>query len=334
MTTIDLTAAIDQAIGQAMEADERIVILGEDVPALRRTLLAKFGSSRVIGAPISESAFLGAGVGAALAGLRPIVDILFIDFLSVGLHQVANEAAMIGPFSNGRWQVPMVIRAACGGGYGDAGQHQQTLWGMVAGIPGLTVVAPSTPDDAAGLMLTLLEHDGPSILLEHKLLSATWREELAGVHRANISLDLPKGDWPQPTSPEPVPLGKALVRRTGGDVVILTAAAGVHLSLDAAETLESQGVEVGVVDLRSISPLDTETIARLASASGAVLVVDEDYGPFGLSGEVAAVLAEAGIHRPFDRVTTTGVIPYARHLERQVLPSVDRILNSIVRLLA
>ena len=178
MSGIDITAAIDRAIAQAMASDDRIVVIGEDVPALRRTLLAGFGPERVVEAPISESAFLGAGVGAALGGLRPIVEIMFVDFLSVALHQVVNEAAMIGPFSDGRWPVPMMIRAACGGGYGDAGQHEQAMWGLLAGIPGLTVVAPSTPLDAAGLTLSLLDHDGPSILLEHKLLSEMWMAEL------------------------------------------------------------------------------------------------------------------------------------------------------------
>jgi pyruvate dehydrogenase E1 component beta subunit len=333
MTPVDLTPAIDRAIGHAMAVDDRIIVIGEDVPALRRSLTAQFGSDRVIEAPISESAFLGAGVGAALAGLRPIVEIMFVDFLSVALHQVANEAVMLGPFSNGKWSVPLMIRSACGGGYGDAGQHEQTLWGMLSGLPELSVVAPSNPHDAAGLTLSLLNHDGPSVLLEHKLLSASWREEMGGTHRKGLAIDVPSGDWSQPTEMEPIPLGEAVVRRDGEDAVIITAAVGVHRSLTAAEMMKERGLSVGVVDLRCISPLDTSTIVESAIRAGAVVVVDEDYEGFGLSGEVAAVLLEAGVHRPFARVATRGVIPYARHLEEETLPSVDRIVAAVSGLL-
>ena len=238
MSGIDITAAIDRAIAQAMGADDRIVVIGEDVPALRRTLLAEFGPERVIEAPISESAFLGAGVGAALGGLRPIVEIMFVDFLSVALHQVVNEAAMIGPFSDGRWPVPMMIRAACGGGYGDAGQHEQAMWGLLAGIPGLTVVAPSTPLDAAGLTLSLLDHDGPSILLEHKLLSEMWMAELAGTHREGVEIDVPcKPDEIWPDVVQPVPIGDATVRKDGGQVAMFSLAVGAHRAMEAAATL-------------------------------------------------------------------------------------------------
>ncbi len=333
MTGPDITTAIDRAIAQAMSADERILVIGEDVPALRRTLLTRFGPDRVIEAPISESAFLGAGVGAALGGLRPIVEIMFIDFLSVALHQLVNEAAMIGPLSNGRWPVPMMIRAACGGGYGDAGQHEQALWGMLAGVPGLTVVAPSTPLDAAGLTLSLLAHDGPSILLEHKLLSEMWMTELAGTHREGVEFDVPETPpeiWP--ASLQPVPIGEAIVRRERGEVAIFSLAVGVHRAMQAACELEQRGTECTVIDLRTVSPLDVATVCDVAGRCEAVMVVDEDYGPFGLSGEIAAVLAEAGIHRPFARVAATGVIPYAVDLEREVLPSVPRIVAAVERL--
>lgn len=334
MSHIDITTAIDGALGQAMAADERILVIGEDVPAMRRGLLARFGPERVMEAPISESAFLGAGVGAALGGLRPVVEIMFVDFLSVALHQLSNEAAMLGFFSAGRWPVPLVIRAACGGGYGDAGQHEQALWGQLAAIPGVAVAVPSTAVDAAGITLSLLERDGPSVLLEHKLLSAMWREELGGTHRPGIGLDVPSSD-PLPAGPlERVPLGSAVVRREGSDVVAFSVAVGVHRSMEAAAILAGEGTEVGVVDLRTVSPLDTETICRMAHGARAVVVVDEDYASFGLSGEIAAVLAENEITRPFARVATTGVIPYARHLEREVLPSVERIAEAMRRLMA
>jgi pyruvate dehydrogenase E1 component beta subunit len=278
-------------------------------------------------APISESAFLGAGVGAALGGLRPVVEIMFVDFLSVALHQLANEAAMIGTFSGGRWPVPLLIRAACGGGYGDAGQHEQALWGQLAAIPGVVVAVPSTAADAAGLTLALLRHQGPSVLLEHKLLSELWRQELGGAHRPGVDLDVPTEAEPIGAIEE-VPLGRAALRRRGTDIAILSLAVGVHRALEAATRLAGEGVEATVLDLRTVTPLDVEAIAEAAGGAGAVLVVDEDYAGFGLSGEVAAVLAERSIHLPFARVATSGVIPYARRLERQALPSVDRILDA------
>lgn len=334
MTHVDLTTAIDRAVGQAMAEDDRILVIGEDVPALRRTLLTEFGPDRVMEAPISESAFLGAGVGAALGGLRPIVEIMFVDFLSVALHQLTNEAAMIGPLSNRRWSVPMMIRAACGGGYGDAGQHEQALWGLLAGIPEVAVVVPSTPLDAAGLTLSLLAHDGPSVLLEHKLLSSMWMEELAGTHREGLELDVPVllvDVWPEVI--EAVPIGEAVVRREGPHVALFSLAVGAHRAMEASAQLASGGVQCTVVDLRTVSPLDVSTVCDVASRCEAVMVVDEDYIGFGLSGEIAAILSEAGIHRPFSRVASTGVIPYASHLEREVLPSVARIVDAVERLL-
>lgn len=335
MNEIDLTPAIDAALAQAMAGDERILVIGEDVPALRRGLLARFGPGRVIEAPISESAFLGAGVGAALGGLRPVIEIMFVDFLSVALHQLANEAAMIDTFSGGRWRVPLTIRAACGGGYGDAGQHEQALWGQLAAIPDVVVAVPSIPSDAAGLMLALLDHQGPSVLLEHKLLSATWRDEVGGAHRHGVDLDVPSSDEaPVSGSIAPLPLGRAAVRRPGSDVAVFSVGVGVHRAVEAATRLTESGVEAAVVDLRTVAPLDVDTVCEVAAGSRTVLVVDEDYRAFGLSGELAAVLAEHGIARPFARVATTGIIPYARHLEAEVLPSVDRIIAAARRLAA
>lgn len=173
MRTLTFGRAADDALGQAMAADPRIIVMGEDVPLLRRDLLARFGPKRVRGTPISESAFLGAGVAAAMAGLRPVVEVYMVDFLAVGMDSLLNQAAKVAAFSGGRWTAPLVIRAPCGGGYGDGGQHEQSLWGWLAHVPGLAVVVPSTPADAGGLMLAALRHDGPVIFMEHKLLSET-----------------------------------------------------------------------------------------------------------------------------------------------------------------
>lgn len=327
---LGLTGAIDHALELAMAADPRIVMIGEDVPLMRSNLSARFGPERVRAAPISESAFLGAGVGAALGGLRPVVEIMFVDFLAVALHALTNEAAMVETFSGGSWSAPLLVRSACGGGYGDGGQHEQALWGMLGSIPGLAIAVPSNPVDAAGLTLGAFQLDGPAILLEHKLLSEFWLDTVAGWKRPGVELDVPEeGMWGEvPEPPQPIPWGSATLRRDGDDLLFVSLAVGVHRSLAAARILAEEGVEAAVLDLRAVAPLDTESVAHHAAGKRGVLVVDEDFGPFGLSGEIAAVLAEHGLHLPFARVTATGVIPYARRLEYQVLPNSERILTA------
>jgi pyruvate/2-oxoglutarate/acetoin dehydrogenase E1 component len=335
MTRLGLTEAIDRALELAMSEDDRVVVIGEDVPMMRAGLFARFGPDRVMAAPISESAFLGAGVGAALGGLRPVVEIMFVDFLAVALHALINEAAMVDTLSGGRWSAPLVVRSACGGGYGDAGQHEQSRWGMLGSIPGLAVAVPSTPADAAGLTLGALQHDGPVVLLEHKLLSTFWLEMLAGRRRPGEELDV-SPSWLTGDVPEqvlPVPLGEGVVRREGADLLIVSVAVGVHRAIEAAGVLSDEGVETAVLDLRTVAPLDREQVASLAQGKRGVLVVDEDYGPFGLSGEIAALLAESGIHVPYGRVTASGVIPFAPRLEREQMPGSERVLSAARRLL-
>ncbi len=325
-----LSEAIDHALGLAMAADPRIVVIGEDVPLMRANLSARFGPERVKAAPISESAFLGAGVGAALGGLRPVVEIMFVDFLAVALHALTNEAAMVETFSGGSWSAPLLVRSACGGGYGDAGQHEQALWGMLGSIPGLAIAVPSNPADAAGLTLGAFQIDGPAILLEHKLLSEFWLDTVAGPDRPGVDIDVPAdGMWGEvPEPPQPISWGSATLRRDGNDLLIVSLGVGVHRSLAAAGILAEEGVEAAVLDLRTVAPLDAEAVVHHAADKRGVLVVDEDFGPFGLSGEIAATLAEDGIYLPFARVTATGVIPYARHLEHEVLPNTDRVLTA------
>jgi len=326
--------AMDDALAQAMADDPRILVFGEDVPLLRRDLLVRFGPQRVRGAPISESAFLGAGVAAAMAGLRPVVEVYTVDFLGVCMDALLNHAAKVEAFSGGKWKAPLVVRAPCGGGYGDGGQHEQSLGGWLAHIPGLTVLVPSTPEDAGGLMLAALQHDGPVIFLEHKLLSESWLEFLGSGARRTIEYDVPAAGarGAAPKTWEPIPIGKAILRRQGHDVAMISVGVGVHRALEATQILETEGISASVLDLRSVSPLDKTAICAAVAQTGRLLVVDEDYEGFDLSGEVSAVVLEAGLECRYGRVCTQTAIPYARHLEDQVLPNRERICASVRQL--
>jgi pyruvate/2-oxoglutarate/acetoin dehydrogenase E1 component len=191
MKEMSFADAIEDALGHAMGKDKNIVIFGEDVHMLRVNLFARFGKDRVRSTPISESAFLGAAVTAAMAGLKPVVEIMLVDFMGVCMDSILNHASKVEAFSGGKWQVPLVVRASCGGGYGDGGQHEQSLWGWFAHIPGISVVVPSNPADAGGLMLSALEHDGPVIYLEHKLLADYWLDYMGSGGRDTVSFDVP-----------------------------------------------------------------------------------------------------------------------------------------------
>jgi len=328
------TEAIDDALAQAMARDARIVVFGEDVPLLRRDLLVRFGRERVRGTPISESAFLGAGVAAAMAGLRPVVELYMVDFIGVAMDALLNHAAKVKAFTAGKWTAPVVVRAPCGGGYGDGGQHEQSLWGWLAHIPGLTVLVPSTPADAGGLMVAALQHDGPVIFLEHKLLSESLLEFLGSGGRHTVHYDVPAegARGPVPATWESLPIGRALLRRAGTDITLVSVGVGVHRALQAAVLLGREGVSAAVLDLRSVAPLDTAALCEAVAGTGRLLVVDEDYEGFGLSGELAAIVAQAGIDFRYARVCTQATIPYARSLEDQALPNVERIRTAALAL--
>lgn len=334
MPRMSFAAAIEAALEKAMAEDERVITFGEDVTMLRRNLLVRFGPGRVRQAPISEAAFLYAGVGAAMAGMRPVVEIMMIDFIAVAFDGLLNAASKLKAFSGGKWNAPMVIRAACGGWYGDGGQHEQALWGILAGMPGVSVVVPSNPADAAGLMLSAISSDDPVVFLEHKLLSDYWLDYLGGASRDTVSFDVPAagagGEVALPL--QEVPIGLASVARPGSDLTIVSLGVGVHRALEACGSLSARGVEAEVIDLRTVAPLDRGTIKASAEKTGKVLVVDEDYVGFGLSGEVAAVLGEAGVKADFARVCTEDVIPFARYLEDEALPNTDRILKAALGL--
>ena len=335
MKRLGFVQAIESALAQAMADDDRIIIMGEDVEMIRVNLFTRFGKERVFNTPISESAFLGAAVSAAMSGLKPVVEIMLVDFIGVAMDAVLNHAAKVKAFSGGDWNVPLVIRTACGGGYGDGGQHEQSLWGWLAHIPGVSVLVPSTPADAGGLMLTAIESEDPVVYFEHKLLTDNWLDYMGGSSRKTVKFDVPAegAHGHVPKKWEAIPMGQAVARREGKDITIVSVAVGVHRSIEAAHILAKEGIEATVIDLRSISPLDKDMVCESVAHTGRLLVVDEDYTNFGLSGELAAIVNEAGIMFNFARVCTDDTIPYARDLEDQTLPNTEKIVNSASRLM-
>ena len=334
MKHMSFSEAIDDALGQAMAKDPRIILLGEDVQGIHGGLFVRFGRQRVRNTPISEAAFLGAAVAASMAGLRPVAEIMLVDFIGVAMDALLNQAAKLAAFSGGRWNAPLVVRTTCGGGYGDGGQHEQSLWGWLAHVPGLSVVVPSNPADAGGLMLAALELGTPVIFLEHKLISSVWLDFLGSGGRDTVSYDIPKDGTRGlvPNSWRSIPIGKAELRKKGSDITIATLGVGVHRALEAAVLLEKQGISAGMIDLRSVSPLDKATLCEEVGYTRRLLVVDEDYEGFGLSGELAAVALEAGIQLKYARVCTQTTIPYAREFEDETLPNVKRIVDACRKL--
>ena len=335
MRQIGFSEAIDDALAQAMAADPRVVLLGEDVQGIHTGLFVRFGPGRVRNTPISEAAFVGAAVAASMAGLRPVVEVMMVDFIGVGMDALLNHAAKLNTFSGGRWQAPLVVRTACGGGYGDGGQHEQSLWGWLAHIPGLSVVVPSTPADAGGLLLGALALGSPVVFMEHKLISSLWLDSLGAGGRDTVRYDIPAegARGPAPNEWEPLPIGQAALRRTGTDITIATLGVGVHRALEAAAVLEKQAISAAVLDLRSVSPLDKTALCEALGRTRRLLVVDEDYEGFGLSGELAAVALEAGLTFQYARVCTQTTIPYARQMEDETLPNVRRIIQACQQLL-
>ncbi len=334
MRKLSFGEAIEDALMQAMANDEKIIIMGEDVHGLRLNLRVRFGRERVLPTPISEAAFVGAAVTAAMGGLHPVVEVMLVDFIGVPMDAILNHAAKIERFSNGKWKVPMVVRAACGGGYGDGGQHEQSLWGWLAHIPGLVVLVPSTPFDAGGLMTAALAYNGPVIYLEHKLLSEAWLDSLGGGSRKHTSFNVPvegaRGEVPKVW--EPTPIGEGVIRRVGEHLTMIAVGVSVHRAIEASKTLEKKGISAEVIDLRSVSPLDKKLVIGSVSKTGRMMVVDEDYQGYGLSGELAAIALEAGVSIYYSRVCTEDMIPFSRQLEYQTLPNVERIVDAAINL--
>jgi len=314
--------ALRAALREALARDERVFLMGEDVGryggtyAISKGLLEEFGPERIRDTPLSESAFVGAGVGAALGGMRPIVEIMTVNFSLLALDQILNGAATLLHMSGGQFPVPLVIRMATGAGRQLAAQHSHSLEGWYAHIPGLRVVAPATVADARGMLWTALEDPDPVLLFEHAALFAL-EDEL-------------------PDDAGAVDLDRAALRRPGRDLTILCYGGCLPKSLAASEALAAQGVEAEVVDLRTLRPLDDETILESVARTHRALIVDEGWRSGSLSAEVAARIQERvffELDAPVARVCSAEVpIPYARHLELAALPQPESIAAAALAL--
>ncbi len=324
--------AMVEAIDLEMERDPTVFYLGEDVGryggifSSTLGLLDKYGPTRIIDTPISETAFIGLAIGAATEGMRPIAELMFADFMGVCLDQIYNHMAKIHFESGGNVKVPMVLTTAVGGGYGDGAQHSQCLWATFAHLPGMKVVVPSNPYDAKGLMTAAIRDDNPVVYMFHKgVMGLPW---MAKNPRAIATV---------PTEAYEVPIGKARVAMEGSDVTVVTVSLSVHHALDVAEKLAGEGIGVEVIDLRSLVPLDREAILRSVAKTGHLVVVDEDYLSYGMSGEVAATITDHDptlLRAPVVRVANPDVpVPYARSLEYAILPRPERIEAAIRKVL-
>lgn len=316
--------ALSEALRAELRRDENVILLGEDIGihggGFRVTsgLIEEFGPERIIETPISESGFTGAAVGAAMSGLRPVVELMFSDFAAVCLDQIINQAAKVHFLSNGKLSAPMVIRAAAGGGTGASAQHSQSLEQLYCNVPGLKVVVPSNAYDARGLLTAAIRDNDPVIFLEGKLLYGT-------------SCEVPDEDYV-------LPLGKAALRREGNDVSLISWGRCVGMCLQAAEELENKGVSAEVLDLRTLSPLDAEAVLETAGKTGRAVIVHESVEFAGFGGEIAALIAGSDVFRtmkaPIRRVGARFCpIPAAENLEEAVLPSVERILSAVEEIL-
>ena len=309
--------AVGEALSQEMRRDPEVFLLGEDVGVyggafgVSRGMLEEFGPERVRDTPISEAAIAGAATGAALMGMRPVMEIMFMDFLTISMNQLVNQAAKIHFMFGGKANVPMVARAPAGSGTGAAAQHSQSLEAWFINVPGIKVVAPSTPYDVKGLLISSIRDNNPVLFMEHKLLYRT------------------KG--PVPEDPYTIPLGQAEVKREGRDLTILAYSIMVPRALEAAEQLAAEGIEIEVVDPRTLKPLDKDTIVKSVAKTGRVLIAHEAPQTGGFGGELAAVIAESQAFDYLDasirRLCGRDVpIPYNRTLERSVVPQVEDIV--------
>jgi pyruvate dehydrogenase E1 component beta subunit len=328
---IPFVFALNEALRIALETDPDVILMGEDIAGgggradqgieeawggimgATKGLYKAFGAERVRDTPISEMGFLGAAVGAAATGLRPVVELMFMDFIGVSLDPLLNQAAKLRYMFGGKARVPLTVRTSCGAGLRAAAQHSQTLYGITTAIPGLKTVCPSTPADAKGLLLAAIRDDDPVVFCEPKSLMF-------------VSGPVPEGDYT-------IPLGKAAVVREGGDVTLVGIGRTVQVALDAARVLESEGTSAEVIDLRSLQPLDEETILASLARTGRLVVVDEAPPRCGVASDIAALCVDKGfdyLNGPVKKVTAPHApVPFSPALEDAFIPSAERVVAAV-----
>jgi acetoin:2,6-dichlorophenolindophenol oxidoreductase subunit beta len=321
MPELTYREAVRDALGAALRADEDVFLMGEDIAEMggsmgvTQGLLDEFGPERVRNTPISEMAIVGAGIGAAMAGMRPVVEIMYEDFLTLSLEQIVNQAAKHRYMSGGQLKVPLTIRTQGGAGWSPGAQHAQQLEAWLVHVPGLKVAFPSTPEDVRGLLFTAIYDDNPVIVFEHRLLYPV------------------KGEVPDEL--QPIPLGKARTMREGTDVTVIATGPLVHRSLEAAKTAADEGISVEVIDPRTLQPLDEEALVASVKKTNRVVVAHEAVTRMGFGAEVAAVLqyqAFDWLDAPIERVGAKfAPLAFAPVMEQFVVPGTDDVLAAIRR---
>ena len=321
--------ALNEALHLEMSRDKNVIVFGEDVCGgtggtgekdawggafgVTKGLLSEFGPDRIMDTPITESAFVGAAVGAAMTGLRPVTEIMFVDFLGVCFDQIFNQAAKVRYMFGGKADMPMVLRASYGAGASSASQHSQALYPIFTHIPGLKVVVPSNPYDAKGLLINAIRDEDPVIFLEHKMLY-------------DISAEVPDEAYM-------VPFGEAGIIREGEDVTLISLGKMVNVCQEAANELAKENVAASILDLRTISPLDEETILEFTEETGRVVIVDEAYPRCGVAADVSSIIVEKAfsyLKAPIKKVTPPhSPVPYAPNLEQAFLPSSQKVIDAV-----
>jgi len=314
---ITFSQAINEALAEEMRRDESVFIIGEDVAEagtpfkVLSGLVEEFGTERVIDSPISESGFTGIGVGAAMTGMRPVVDIMFGDFMTIIMDQIANQAAKIHYMSGGKLKVPMVVRTNLGASRRSAAQHSQSLHVWLSHIPGLKVILPSTPYDAKGLMKTAIRDDNPVVFFEDKMMFQDKGK-------------VPEGDYT-------IPFGVADIKKEGTDITLIGTSSMVQVALEAADHLAQIGISAEVIDPRTILPLDKKTLIDSAIKTSRAIVIDEGYASYGVTAEIASIIADGAFYHletPVKRIGAMDVpIPFSPVLEDLTIPSSKMVVN-------
>lgn len=333
MRKLSIKDAINEALRQEMEADERVLLFGEDIAGgagrddvypeaadawggpfgVTKGLLAQFGRRRVVDTALAETGFIGASIGAAIAGLRPVAEIMYIDFIGTSFDQLLNHAAKLRYVYGGKVSVPIVVRTVGGAGFRAAAEHSQTLYSLYTHVPGLKVVAPATAYDAKGLLISAIRDPDPVVFIEHKRLYM-------------FEDDVPEEAYT-------VPLGSARIHREGRDATLVGIQKMVHTALDAAELLANEGIDCEVIDPRSYSPIDTTTILESVRKTGRLVIVDESHPRCSLATDIAALAAEDAfdaLRAPIRRVTGAHApVPFSPPLEDAYLPSAERVADAV-----